>query len=85
MSMLSLQAEELREAAGKFEGYQNGEISRMLREAADTIEGLRDRMQAVDETCNIEWRGTVIETPWGEAKVYDSGCDDGVTDFYVAF
>ena len=44
MSMLSSQAKELREAAGKFEGYQCGEISWMLREAADTIESLRKQV-----------------------------------------
>ena len=48
MSVLSSQADELREAARQFDGYQNGEISRMLREAADTIESLRDRLQ---ESC----------------------------------
>jgi len=36
---------ELREKALLFEGYNNGEISRMLREAADTIESLRERLQ----------------------------------------
>lgn len=29
--------------------------------------------------------GTVFETSKGEAIVLDSGCDEGVTDFYVAF
>lgn len=28
-------------------------------------------------------QGTVIETSRGDAIVLDSGCDDGVTDFYV--
>ena len=45
MSMLSKQCDELREAAEKFEGYQRGEISQMMRGAADTIEDLRDRLQ----------------------------------------
>lgn len=45
--MSSSQINELREAARQFEGYQNGEISRMLREAADTIESLRDRLQGL--------------------------------------
>lgn len=48
MSMHS-QCEELREAARQFEGYQNGEISRMLREAAYTIISLRDRLQEVQD------------------------------------
>lgn len=29
--------------------------------------------------------GETLETSKGTAKVYDSGCDDGVTDFYTAF
>lgn len=45
MSMLSIQIAKLREKARLFEGYQGGEISRMLREAADIIEDLRDRLQ----------------------------------------
>ena len=44
MSMFISQCDELREAAGRLEGYQNGEISRMLREAADTIERLRKQV-----------------------------------------
>lgn len=44
MSMLSRQCDELREMAEKFEGYQCGEISRMLREAADTIDSLRKQV-----------------------------------------
>lgn len=49
MSMLSSQADELREAAKQFEGYQNGEISRMLREAAGTIENMRDKLQDAED------------------------------------
>ena len=29
--------------------------------------------------------GTVIDGTKGACKVYDSGCDDGVTDYYVAW
>lgn len=29
--------------------------------------------------------GETLETSKGTARVYDSGCDDGVTDFYTAF
>ena len=29
--------------------------------------------------------GTTFEGSKGECKVYDSGCDDGVTDYYVAW
>ena len=64
MSILGEQIKELREAARQFEGYQNGEISRMMREAAYTIESLRDRLQAAtlgnsraERTCKQEERG----------------------------
>lgn len=30
-------------------------------------------------------KGTVIDTPWGEAKVYDSGCASGTVDMYTDF
>lgn len=50
--MLGSQTKELRKAAERLEGYQNGEISRMLREAADTIENLRDRLQDADVAYN---------------------------------
>lgn len=30
-------------------------------------------------------KGTVIETPFGTAKVYDSGCESGVVDVYTNF
>lgn len=60
MSMLSQQAKELRKAADRFEGYQNGDISCQMREAADTIESLRDRLQEIQgvgggerETCHV--------------------------------
>ena len=49
MSVLSEQVAELRGKALIFEGYQGGEISRMLREAADTIEALGAKLQG--ETC----------------------------------
>jgi hypothetical protein len=30
-------------------------------------------------------KGTVIETPWGTAKVYDCGCASGTIDIYVSW
>lgn len=30
-------------------------------------------------------QGEIIDTPWGEAKVYDSGCDSGVVDVYTGW
>ena len=47
---------ELREKALLFEGYNNGEISRMLREAADTIESLREQLQEQLQDAAL-WRG----------------------------
>ena len=52
MSMLSWQCDGLREAAGRLEGYQNGEISRMLREAADTITSLWNSLAASEAALN---------------------------------
>lgn len=68
MSMLTAQCDELRDKAMLFEGYNNGEISRMLRGAADTIESLRDRLQ--DATlgsweCEMEYIDT-YEYPDGD-------------------
>ena len=47
MSALSSQCDELRLMARLVRDYDYKEISRMLREAANTIESLRDRLQAV--------------------------------------
>ena len=30
-------------------------------------------------------KGTVVDTPWGEAKVYDTGCESGKIDVYTSF
>lgn len=30
-------------------------------------------------------QGDVVATPWGDAKVYDTGCDSGVIDVYTDF
>lgn len=38
------------------------DAARMMREAADTIDSLRDRLQAVGETCRIEWRDDSYDT-----------------------
>ncbi len=62
MSMLSSQCERLRRLAGIARGYaeadarENGrallfESAEAMREAADTIESLRDRLQAVNDDC----------------------------------
>ena len=29
--------------------------------------------------------GTIVDTPFGEGKVYDTGCAEGVVDIYVSF
>ena len=58
MSMLSKQVDELRMLAGdgSMEFVAGPIRASVLLDAADTIEGLRDRLQAVDDTCSIEWR-----------------------------
>ena len=30
-------------------------------------------------------KGTVVDTPWGEGKVYDTGCESGKIDVYTSF
>lgn len=30
-------------------------------------------------------QGTIVNTPWGTGKVYDSGCDSGTLDMYVSW
>ena len=30
-------------------------------------------------------KGTVMDTPWGEGKVYDTGCESGKIDVYTSF
>ena len=30
-------------------------------------------------------KGTIVDTPWGIAKVYDCGCSSGVIDIYVSW
>lgn len=34
---------------------------------------------------NDHAQGTVVDTPFGEGKVYDSGCDSGTIDIYTNF
>ena len=80
MSILGEQIKELREAARQFEGYQNGEISRMMREAAYTIESLRDRLQPVPaELDYIEDKSRWFElfgTPERAARTLVDSCND---------
>lgn len=59
--------DELRQAADRFDGYQNGEISRLLRDAADTIWELRGALLVAAkehrelEAENAELRELVVE------------------------
>ena len=52
MSVLSQQIDNLRLMARLVREYDYSEISRMLREAADTIEGLRERLQG---ECEVKY------------------------------
>lgn len=78
MSMLSHQADELRSAAkllneiGISVGYKDTtssfiahDAAERMEEAAHTIESLRNRLQAVGDTCSIEWRGESYDTDAG--------------------
>ena len=83
------QIKELREAARQFEGYQNGEISRMLRDAADTIESLRERLQnkafelgmrdaMSEQTCEVVYDGNLRwKCEWCGEVTKGKYADDG--------
>ena len=68
MSTLDTLAHELRVIAGDDGDWVAGPISAsVLREAADTIESLRDRLQTTTETCHWEypqgadgWAGYIV-------------------------
>lgn len=88
MSMLSSQADELRLMARLVRDYDYKEISRMLREAADTIESLRDRLQDAElgrGTCEwiLEHSGTLYDK-WRCSKCgylyVESRVDHGIKD-----
>ena len=78
MSVLSLQVKELREKADILDGIEGMDnLVRMLREAADTIESLRRGLQAVGETCRIEWRDDSHDTDAGyeyDGAYFCTGC-----------
>ena len=74
MNSIRRQADELREAARQFEGYQNGEISRMLREAADAIEGLRDRLQEMQGVTGESRYSELFGTPERAARTLTNVC-----------
>ena len=68
MSMLSIQIDNLRLMARLVREYDYAEISRMLREAADTIESLRERLQAETLGAGEKERD----------EVYSAGFDNGI-------
>ena len=87
MSMLGSQIKELREVAFSIQGslgrcrYRRKDvdemqkISGMLFKAADTIESLRDKLQATSETCED------VSTKNGIFKCSECGCtveEDGI-------
>lgn len=79
MSMLSSQCDELRNIASRYEDYGGDYMSRVLRDAADTIENLRERLQ--DDMLRgeiVRCRDCVWYQPWrtfaGEQE------NDGVCD-----
>lgn len=66
MSMLGSQADRLRLTADVISerGVTSGDLAIIeirLREAADTIESLRDRLQVVSETCENVYPGNPID------------------------
>lgn len=94
MSMLTMQIDELRKAARNIQGNlgrccyrrkdvnEMQQVSDMLREAADTIESLRDRLQADvlgSGTCNPEETEAITyydEYGHDAVKVHVMECDE---------
>lgn len=74
MSMLSSQADELRLMARLVRDYDYKEISRMLREAADTIEGLRDRLQELQGVTGESRYTALFGTPERAARMLANVC-----------
>lgn len=81
MSMLSLQVDGLREMAVKLgvNGVCTGDLSElcvMLREAADTIESMRDRLQAAElgsGTCEFK---PFADEDWSEPNAVRGVCSE---------
>lgn len=75
MSMLGEQIKELRWLADHLDETERGmdEYVRAMREAADTIEGMRYRLQATVETCELEALADVPFSVDYEIEGYDSG------------
>ncbi len=46
---------------------------------------VRDENNYICVACRDLPKGTVIDTPFGEGKVYDTGCPSGVIDIYVSW
>ena len=81
MSVLSIQIKTLRETAREFEGYG---ISRLLLDAADTIEGLRERLQddVLRGECEPKWtlQGTTQTQEFWRCECGNCGYEFGVED-----
>ena len=78
MSTLSSQVNFLRLMARLVRDYDYEEISRMLREAADTIEGLRDRLQELQDAGGESRYSELFGTPERAARTLENGsplCD----------
>ena len=77
--MLCSQIKELRTLANELDERERhmDAYVQAIREAADTIESLRDGLQAVSETCSIEWRGESYDTDASReaAKADDLACE----------
>jgi len=74
MSTLSSQVNFLRLMARLVRDYDYEEISRMLREAADTIEGLRDRLQELQDAGGESRYSELFGTPERAARTIAKWC-----------
>lgn len=81
MNMLSEQADRLREKADELRNIHVDDENvgllfaaiGAMREAADAIESMRDRLQAASETCELEAFADVLFSVDYEIEGYDSG------------
>lgn len=78
----------VREFGGRTETWYSSNAARHFRTDEWTVDGegyYRDADGFYVVAASDLAQGETIETSKGAAKVYDSGCAGGVTDFYTAF
>lgn len=81
-------SEGVREHDGRTETYYSSNVARHYRTGEWEVDDegyYRDADGYYVVAASDVAEGETLETSKGTARVYDSGCDEGVTDFYTAF